>query len=72
MKIYRTKFHPDRSRNMGSVGGNYVTSLSISATAHFHETRTTALLYKTLIIEFHENPTIDLAAYNRSQMDGST
>jgi hypothetical protein len=57
---------------MGCVGGNCVKLLSISARADFHETRTTALLYKTLIIEFHENPTMDLAAYTRSQMDGST
>jgi len=57
---------------MESVDGNYATTLSISSTAYFHETRTTALLYKTLIIEFHENPTIDLAAYTMSQMEGST
>jgi hypothetical protein len=56
---------------MESVDGNCITLLSISARADFHETRTTAVLYKTLIIEFHENPTIDLAAYTRSQMDRS-
>jgi hypothetical protein len=56
---------------MESVDGNCVKHLSISARADFHETRTRALLYKTLIIEFYENPTMDLAAYTRSQMDGS-
>jgi len=34
---------------MGSVDGNYVTHLSITARADFHETRTTALLNKTVM-----------------------
>jgi len=34
---------------MESVDGSYFTRLSIPARADFHETRTTALLYKTLI-----------------------
>ena len=71
IRVSRTEFHPNRSRNKGSTGRHIFTPLSISATEPIFNKPTLAgqLFVKNTYTKFHENPKFNLVADDRSQTD---